>query len=87
MAAPTVAASTVYARLDWLAPDDNGASLTAYKILVINSDDGFVEESTYCAGADATLMTNRYCQIPMAALRAPPFSLTVGTLVQAKLQA
>lgn len=87
MAAPTVTVSTVYTRLDWVAPNDNGASLTAYKILLIDSNNAFIEESTYCAGADATVMANRYCQIPMAALRAAPYSLAVGTLVQAKVQA
>lgn len=76
MAAAVTSVQSVYAKLTWVAPADNGAAITAYRILIRRSDGQMAEESTYCPGSDATLMANAYCLVPMVALRASPYFLS-----------
>lgn len=76
-----------YAKVEWVAPDDNGAAITAYRILIAQSDGTMNEESTYCPGSDATLMANAYCLVPFIALRASPYTLVQGDLVAVQVQA
>jgi large repetitive protein len=87
MAAPTTAASSVYAQVSWAPPDDNGAAVTAYRVLIRKGDGGLTEDLTYCDGADPAVRAAGYCLIPMAALRAAPYSLAAGALVAAQVQA
>ena len=87
VAAPTTAASSVYAQVSWAAPGDNGAAVTAYRVLVRKGDGGLTEDLTYCDGADPAVRAAGYCLIPMAALRAAPYSLPAGALVAAQVQA
>jgi titin len=79
--------SQVYAKIAWVAPDDRGAAITAYHVFVKKSDGTMTTDLTYCNGADATVIANLFCEIPMAALRAAPYSLAVGALVEAQVQA
>jgi hypothetical protein len=58
-----------------------------YKILIEDINGALVESLTYCDGSDVTIMTQMYCMIPMTVLRSSPFSLTLDTLVQAKIHA
>jgi hypothetical protein len=75
MAAAVTSVQSVYAKLTWVVPAENGAAITAYRILIRRSDGVMAEESTYCPGSDATLMANAYCLVPMVALRAAPYYL------------
>lgn len=75
-------------RLDWVAPYD-GASPLLYFVLVIKTKLGaFVEQTTYCnARSDATVISNRYCVVPMDVLTASPYNLVQGDIVVAKILA
>lgn len=87
MATLTTSASSVYAKIAWVAPEDNGAAITAYRVVIQQGDGTMTEESTYCAGSDATVMANLHCRVPMAVLRAAPYSLSQGTTVVAQGEA
>jgi len=87
MAAAVTSVQSVYAKLTWTVPASNGAAITAYRIQIRRSDGVMAEEATYCPGADATLMANAYCLVPMVALRAAPYSLTQGDLIAVQLEA
>lgn len=78
---------SIFTQWTWTAPADNGAEITAYRLLVEGADGTMKEEQLYCPPTDTSLLTNRYCNIPMAVLRAPPYSLTYGTLIRVQVQA
>ena len=88
--APTVTTSTdtIHAKISWTLPATNGASITAYKIYVRKSDlTTFYIESTYCDGTDNTIISNRFCLIPMTALGIAPYHLVRDDLIVAKVEA
>jgi hypothetical protein len=78
---------SIFTQWTWTAPADNGAALTAYRLYVEAADGTMVEEALYCPSSDTSLLTNRYCNMPMAVLRSPPYSLTYGTLIKVQIQA
>jgi hypothetical protein len=75
-------------RLSWSAPADNAAPITAYSLEVLDRN-GLVwsEETTHCDGSAAAALTALQCAIPMEVLRAAPFSLQRGDLVQVRARA
>jgi hypothetical protein len=81
MAPVTTAVSTSYAKIIFVAPANNGASITAYKILIGPT---FVENTQYCDGSDATIKANLYCLIPMTVFSST-YGLSQGTLITAKV--
>ena len=88
MAAATTVAQSIYVRISWVEPDDQGASITTYRITLAQHDGTtFVETTTYCNGASSTTVSNKYCLVPMSALRASPFLLSKGDLVQVQVYA
>jgi hypothetical protein len=72
--------------VSWTAPYDNAQTITAYKIEVQYGTD-WSEETAGCDASDATIMSNMYCIIPLSALRATPFDLVYGDLLQARASA
>lgn len=73
-------------RIQWAAPATNGATLTAYEIVVLQKDGTtYSQDLTSCNGA--SLASASQCDIPLATLRASPFSLVLGDLVQVKVRA
>ena len=73
-------------RIQWAAPATNGAALTAYEIVVLQKDGTtYSQDLTNCNGA--SLASASQCDIPLATLRASPFSLVLGDLVQVKVRA
>jgi hypothetical protein len=55
--------------------------------VILQADGTFGEETTDCDGGSATVLANLECAIPLTTLRASPFDLTYGTLVQARVMA
>jgi len=55
--------------------------------LIEHADGTFNTDTTYCDGTNAAIISNLYCLIPMSVLRASPYSLTLNTLVAAKVLA
>jgi len=92
MTHPTVsysASSPTSVTVAWTAPYSGGSPITAYSVLLQHGDDpaDFSEEPTYCDGASLALMTAGHCDIPLVTLRAPPFDLTLGQMIYAKVAA
>jgi len=80
----TAHTASVYARITWTAPDTRGAAITAYRVLIEAADGSMTEDLAYCDGSDPTVAVNLLCEVPMEALRAPPYSLAQGSLVAAQ---
>jgi hypothetical protein len=67
---------------------DNGDPITGYNIYIQQSNSLFSIDTTDCDGVtNTTIITNRNCTIPMATLRAAPYSLTYGSNVIAMVAA
>ncbi len=45
-------------KISWIAPPSNGKAITAYKIVIEDylASGNFIEELTYCNGADADIV-------------------------------
>lgn len=85
MAAVTTGPLSIFTQISWVAPDDRGAALTTYKVYVEDVNGNLVEEAVYCSSSEPTLLTNRYCNIPMSVLANAPYSLPKGTLIKVKV--
>ena len=68
--------------ISWVAPDDGGSPLIGYSVTIKQKDSAFSADSVNCDMTASTLTT---CTIPVAVLRAAPFSLDWGDSVFAKV--
>lgn len=85
--APVVSVLGSYVKIEWTAPFENYSPISGhgYQILIAASDGTFREDKALCDGvAQASV---GYCLVAMWDLRGPPFLLTYGTLVRAKVLA
>jgi hypothetical protein len=75
--------------ISWTEPADNGEAITGYQIEILHSDGvTFSQETGTCDGVNvASIVSLRRCDIPIATLAEGAFSLTYGTLIQAKILA
>ena len=73
--------------LNWNAPVDNGMPITGYNVYIQKSDNTFVTELVNCDGSQTQIKTTTECTIPLSILTAAPFSLTLGSEINAKLTA
>ena len=72
--------------VSWIQPDDGGTSISAYTILIAQSDNAtFTEDKVNCDGRNTTIVANRQCVIPSAVLNQAPFNLIWGSKVYAKI--
>jgi hypothetical protein len=85
-AAPTTELESLHVKISWVAPTDNFATITAYKIRIENAAGTILEESTHCDAAVEPIFSQRFCLVPMEHLRTA-YSLTLGTLVEARVLA
>ena len=75
-----------FVRIQWTAPYQNSAPINAYKVyLGETTGSQFLLDTIYCDGSMDPILTNEYCEIPMSALRLPPYSLTFNQDVVAKV--
>lgn len=76
--------------ISWSEPENSAAPLIAYSVVILRADGTFGEELTHCDGAGAAVLAtapNLQCTIPLTTLRAAPFELPYGALVQARVMA
>ena len=76
--------------VSWSEPENSAAPLLAYSIVILGADGTFGEELTYCDGASTGVLATApdlECTIPLTTLRAAPFELPYGALVQARVMA
>jgi hypothetical protein len=74
--------------ITWTAPFNGGQAITAYQILIQQSDmTTFTESVLYCDGTKLTVVNTRICTIPLNVLIAQPFNLPWGASVWAKVKA
>ena len=76
MASPAVSTAGTNVIIQWTMPSSNGDPITAYNILILGSDDQFHSQTTYCNGAQASIIASLECFIPMSTFWAAPFSLS-----------
>jgi hypothetical protein len=81
--APTTTWNPDSVVVNWVSPDNGGSAITGYTISIRQSDSStFSVDSTNCDMSSSVLTT---CTIPVATLRASPYSLEWGTSVYAKV--
>lgn len=80
--------------VSWNAAADNGSSLTRYEVLFAESTAGtaaFLEETSYCDGSDANVLSAEECTIPMAqfwlATTSTPFDYLPGETIRLQVRA
>jgi hypothetical protein len=70
----------IYVKISFDAPDNQGAEITEYRVLILSNDMLTWRESTFCVSPVLS------CYVPMTELR-QEFGLPYGRLVVAKVQA
>lgn len=63
----------IYVKISWAIPDNNGAQILTYRVLLLASDTITWLESEYCQSDDTSLLENMSCYVPMAELTGPRF--------------
>jgi|LauGreDrversion4_2_1035121.scaffolds.fasta_scaffold572769_2 hypothetical protein len=71
----------------WQEPDGNGAKVTSYTMEIRQANGEYSIDSTNCDASKEPVFSARYCRIPVAFLKAAPYSLPWGSSVFARLTA
>ena len=75
-------------RLSWVQPYTGGTAIVAYSLEFKQSDDEtWTVLSGYCEGSQASVVTNKYCDVPFTTLRGAPLTLPFAKLIQVKIAA
>jgi hypothetical protein len=70
----------------WSLSTTNGSPITAYKVYVKQSESStYTLESSDCDGTDATVISNKYCNINISTLLASPYNIVGGDSIDAKV--
>lgn len=60
----------------------NSSPITAYEILIKNTNGEFVQEYTYCQADQEPVFSQQYCDVPMSILRSiDHYGLSLDTMV------
>jgi len=82
--------NNVYVRVAWTQPGHNFEAIDKYDVRLAQSDGTtYTAETTNCNGADSTIFSQKYCDIPLAFLSdsSKVYKLTAGTTIKAKVAA
>ena len=71
--------------VNWSAPDDGGSPITGYEVTFREND--AVTYSVETSNCDMSLSLETTCVVPVAAVRASPFSLDWGSSVFVRVSA
>lgn len=84
--APTTTSIGQNIQITWSAPDDGGASITAYSIFIQQADGVSYSLSLQnCNGSSPAIVTSRTCLVPNIVLNTSPFNLVWGSSVNVKI--
>jgi hypothetical protein len=78
--------STTLVTFNWTAPVNNGDSVTAYKLMILDSTALFREAPLLCNGALASIVSSLQCSISMSDI-VSTFGLSINAQIIAKVQA
>lgn len=82
----TITAENVNVRISWNLPSTtNGSPILKYKVDILQSNGQTYSQSLTCNGSNPDIVSSQTpsCLVKFTELRAAPFLLTQGTLVQA----
>jgi hypothetical protein len=72
--------------IEWNAPAANGSPLIGYRVMIRKADQTtFDQELTHCDGSEYVIFTMTACTIPLSALTASTFDLTMGMYIYVKV--
>ena len=84
--APTTSIYLSNVIIDWEAPNNHGTEITNYKVYLRESDGvTFTQESVDCDGTDETVKAETKCMVSLFTVIEPPYSLTKGDHIFAKV--
>ena len=88
MATVTTTIDSDNVKITFVAPDDNGDSITGYDIEIRYSDGTTFAESSDCDGSTGLIIGQLYCTVAMATLRdGPTYNLAYADLVVVRARA
>jgi len=70
-------------RISWAEPYNRGDPIQYYTITIRSKTGDFYEDTTNCEGTDLLVRVQRFCDVPLLALRANPYDLLQGDAVAA----
>jgi len=70
-----------------VTPFDGGATVTEYRVLLLDNVGANPTEVASCYGSDSVIMAALHCEVPMATFTASPFSYAQGDLLTATVEA
>ncbi|CDW74138.1 pa14 multi-domain protein [Stylonychia lemnae] len=85
---PTLTQDGTSISITWDLPENNQATITAYRVVIVTNDDTtFAENTTLCDGSLNAVVTSRKCLVPISSLANTPFTLSSGKTIKAKVAA
>lgn len=86
--APSTVLSDTNIDISWFLPYNGGSPVQSYTITILASDGvSWIEDVSTCDGTNADILSARSCTVPISVLRNPPYLLTYGDSVNAKITA
>jgi len=78
-AAPTLVRNYDQIEITWVAPWNGGTEITSYTIQFRQNDDTtYAEVGISCDGSQSSVVSSRFCSVPIATLKAAPFEVDWG---------
>ncbi|MCP3681809.1 MAG: fibronectin type III domain-containing protein, partial [bacterium] len=74
-------------KVSWDLSDDGGLPITKYEIKFQDNTSAYKLETTNCDGTQSSIISQKYCLIPMLSLASSPLSLPLDTLLVGKVSA
>lgn len=69
MLAPILTIENTDVKISWLTPDNGGSAIIAYHIYFMDyslASPAYTEYTAICDGSNSTIMTQKYCLVPMS---------------------
>lgn len=80
----TTTNNTLWMDISWVAPFNNGLTITKYTVQIKKKDGSWANAPTSeCDGANAVIVANTRCSVLMSTLRSSSFSLALNDQVLA----